>query len=75
MREWLKKIRNEKGLSQSEIAIKLNIGQQYYSMIENGERQKDLNLSLVTKLSEILGVSVNKIIAEENNVQRKWLKN
>lgn len=71
MREWLKNIRTEKGLSQQSVAESLGIAQQYYSLIENGERQSDLNLSLVTKLSEILGVSVNKIIAEENNVQRK----
>lgn len=65
VREWLKNLRKEKGLSQQEIAEKMEISQNYYSMIETGERQKDLDLSLAKKLGEILGLSVDFIIAEE----------
>ena len=71
MRTWLREAREKKAMTMKDISRKLDITESYYCCIENGERQKDLNLSLVTKLSEILGVSVNKIIAEENNVQRK----
>ena len=69
MRSWLKTLRCKKGLSQKEIADKLEIAQQYYSLIENGERQKDLDLSLVIKLAKIFGVSVDYIIAEEEKLR------
>ena len=69
MRSWLKTLRCKKGLSQQEIADKLEIAQQYYSLIENGERQKDLDLSLVIKLAKIFGVSVDYIIAEEEKLR------
>ena len=69
MRNWLKTLRCKKGLSQQEIADKLEIAQQYYSLIENGERQKDLDLSLVINLAKIFGVSVDYIIAEEEKLR------
>ena len=36
-------------------------------MIENGERQKKLDLSMVTKLSEIFGVSIEWIAEQDLN--------
>lgn len=69
LREWLKVLRCKLNFSQQEIANKLDIAQQYYSLIENGERQKDLDLSLVVKLAEILGVSINYIIEEEEKLK------
>lgn len=65
MRHWLKKLRTENGLTQKEMADKLNIAQNYYNMIENGDRQKDINLSLVTKLAELFDVSVEWIAEQE----------
>ena len=65
MRKWLKRIRDEKGLSQGAMAEKLGVVQGHYSMIENGERQKNLDLSLAIKLAEILGVSVEYIVEQE----------
>ena len=65
MRHWLKKLRTENGLTQQEIADKLNIAPNYYNMIENGGRQKDINLSLVTKLAELFDVSVEWIAEQE----------
>ena len=69
MRDWLKKLRAEKELKQIEIAEKLDMSQTYYNLIENGERQKDLDLSLVIKLAKIFGVSVDYIIAEEEKLR------
>lgn len=69
MRDWLKKLRTEKELKQIEIAEKLDMSQTYYNLIENGERQKDLDLSLVIKLAKIFGVSVDYIIAEEEKMR------
>lgn len=65
MRKWLKELRETKGLKQADIAKKLDISESYYNLIENGERQKNLDLSIVIKLSEILGVSVEYIVEQE----------
>ncbi|MBQ6846804.1 MAG: helix-turn-helix transcriptional regulator [Oscillospiraceae bacterium] len=65
MRDWLKKLREKNEFSQEDMAEKLGVVQGYYSMIENGERQKKLDLSIAIKLSEILGVSVEYIVEQE----------
>ena len=44
---------------------KLDISESYYNLIENGERQKNLDLSLVTKLAELFDVSVEWIAEQE----------
>ncbi len=65
MRKWLKELREHEKLSQTAVAKQLGITQHYYSMIENGERQKDLDLSIVMKLSELFGVTVEWIAEQE----------
>ena len=39
MRYWLKKIREQMGLTQEQLAEKIGISQNYYSWIESGERR------------------------------------
>lgn len=65
MREWLKNARDKKGLSQRETARRLEIGQQYYSGIENGTRQKELQLLMAVRLSELLQIPLREIIEAE----------
>ena len=65
MRHYLKMLRQGKGLTQLETAKKLNVSESYYSMLENGERQKDMNLSLAEKLAEVFDVSLSQIVEEE----------
>ena len=72
MRNWLKKLRNEKKLTQQDVANKMEMSLSNYNLIESGERQKDLDLSLVVKLAEILGVSINYIIEEEEKLKVRW---
>lgn len=69
MRKWLKKLRIEHKISQQVVADKLKISQNYYANIENGERQKDLDLSLTIKLANIFGVSIDWIIAQEEKLK------
>ena len=69
MRVWLKKLRNEKKLTQQDIADLTEMSLSNFNLIENGERQKDLDLSLVVKLADILDVSVNYIIEEEEKLK------
>lgn len=65
LKKWLKKLRTKNKLSQLDMAKKLDISESYYCLIENGERQKKLDLSMVTKLSEIFGVSIEWIAEQE----------
>jgi len=62
MRTWLKNRRQELKLTMKEVAEKLNISESYYCAIENGERQKKMDIVLVSGLSAILGLSVADII-------------
>ena len=69
MRFWLKNLRTKNNLKQNEIAKKLEISQGYYNLIETGERQKDLNLSLINKIAELFNVSVEYIVEQESKGQ------
>lgn len=66
MREWLKKARSEKGLTMKEMANKLGISESYYSLIENGERQKKMDLLLMSGLSAALNIPIAKIAKAES---------
>lgn len=66
MRNWLKTIRCKKNYTQRYVAEKIGITQQYYNLIECGERQKQLSVSLATNFSEIFGVPIEWIIEQEN---------
>lgn len=71
MREWLRTLRCEKGLTQAETAKKLGIGQSYYSAIEQGERLKELGLLFAVEISELLQVSLDKIVEEEKALREE----
>ena len=45
MRDWLKNIREKKGLRQIDIANKLDITESYYSMLENEERNPSVKVA------------------------------
>ncbi len=66
MRKWLKEKRTEKVMSQRNVAEKLGMTQQYYNLIENDERKKELDVSLLTKLSNIFEMSIEEIIRLES---------
>ncbi len=70
LREYLKKIRKEKGLSQKTIANKLSVSQQYYSLIEKGERKDSLSAMMLCKLAKIFDVPVVELINEEDAFEK-----
>lgn len=67
MRDWLLLMRKEKGMTQLEVAKKLDVSEAYYSYIESGERQKKMDLALASKLSVIFEIPVADIIELESN--------
>ena len=66
MRKWLKELREERGIKQNEIAAKIGVAQSYYSLIENGERKKDMPISMVKKLASVFQVPVEVILERES---------
>lgn len=69
MREYLKHLREEKGLTQESLAIKMRLSRAYYVRIENGQRQKNISLDLLSKLAVVFNVPVTDLIAEETKLQ------
>ena len=65
MRDWLKEKRVEKNLTQDQMAEQLGISLSYYNLIENGERQKKMDLSIANQLSGILCMTLKEIIELE----------
>jgi len=58
--ENMKRIRLEKGMSQSDICQKLGVDRSYISNVESGN--KNPTLSTITKLAKALCVSVDELL-------------
>lgn len=69
MRDWLKSKRLEKGLTMAQMAGELGITESYYSNIEAGKRQKELDLTIAAQLAQILHMSIEEIVACEKEVK------
>ena len=67
MREYLKAMRAEKGLSMQDVADRLEISKQYYQLIESGERQQNMDITLAVKIAGVMEIPVERIIAEEQS--------
>jgi transcriptional regulator with XRE-family HTH domain len=70
MRDWLLNARRERGLTQLDVAKKLDISEAYFNYIENGERQKKMDIALASKLSMILEIPLAEIIEFEKSEGR-----
>lgn len=60
----LKKIREEKGVSQATAARELNISRQTYNNYELGKREADYEMLL--RLAEYFGTTVDNLISDKN---------
>ena len=63
MREWLIQLRGS--ATQGEIAEKLGITQQYYSYIDNGERQRKMDVQICERIAAVFGLPVSEIVRLE----------
>lgn len=64
-REYLKKLRCEKQMTMQDVADHIGISKQYYQMIENGERQRKMDVTLATMFSALFGIPIEEIIRLE----------
>lgn len=52
-----------------QLANKLGISESYYCSIENGERQKNMDMVLVSGIAEAFGISVAQVFDYEQEVK------
>lgn len=71
LRNWLKKLREESGMTQKQVGKELDISESYYAYIENGDRQKAMDISLARKLSKVFNVSIEQIVEFESTLTSK----
>ena len=69
MKNTVKKIRVERGLSQQDLATALKVSRQTISYIENGQKKPTILLAL--RLAEYLGMPVEKIFELEEADKKK----
>lgn len=67
-REYLVRFREKRSESQQDVADALGISRQYYNMIENGDRQKRMDLMLITGIANHFGVPVTEIVSQEQSL-------
>lgn len=65
MREWLKDARLEQRLTQKQMADAIGVTESYYCMIEGGDRQKKMDVTLAIKIGNVLGLSLEEIVKAE----------
>lgn len=65
MRDWLKNLRIENGLTMRDMGEKLCISESYYSMIESGDRQKKMDLTVVSGIASIFGIPIAQVVELE----------
>ena len=68
MREYLKKMREEKGRTLQDVADKIGITKQYYQMIESGERQRKMDITLIKSISSVFGIPLEQVVNEESKL-------
>lgn len=75
--KFISSLRKEKGYTQEQLAEKLNVSNKSISRWENGNTMPDL--SLIPKLCEILGISINELLSgeriESDEYQKKLEEN
>ena len=64
-REWLKKAREDKGISALQMSEDCGLSYSYYARIEQGERQKNMELRLAAKIGNALGMTIQEIREKE----------
>ena len=68
MRTWLKELRRTSKMSQQNVADLLGITQQYYNLIESGERQSKMSIETAQKLAAIFNVPIEYVLEKETKI-------
>lgn len=69
MRLWLKELRQSHGLTMKDMGDRLDISESYYCAIENGDRQKKMDIMLAAGIAAVFHIPVSKVVSFEQNEQ------
>lgn len=72
MRMFMVNARQEKNLSQAEVARLCNITRQYYGQLELGKKGMKIPLSTATVLSKVLDIPIERFTADETLMGSKY---
>lgn len=64
-RSYLIRLREQRNESQQDVANALNISRQYYNMVEQGARQKRMDIVLVSALANHFDIPIVDVIEAE----------
>lgn len=64
----IKQARLAKGITQEELAVRVNVTKEFISYIENGH--KDPSISLLKKIAKELDTTVKALIVDEDPMKR-----
>lgn len=67
MRRYLYELRKLNKMTQQDVADRLKISRQYYGFVENGERKKEMSISMLYSFAEIFNAPVAELIEAERN--------
>ena len=70
MRSYLRDIRKEKDITMEQVARALGVTRQYYAMIENGQRKKNMDISTLYQISEYLQVPFIYLV----ELEMEWME-
>lgn len=65
MRDWLYELRNSKGMTLKQMGEKLGISESYYQQVEQGKRQKNMDIALITRIASATGKREKVIVDME----------
>lgn len=69
MRKYLVELREVHNMTQQNVADKIGISRQYYAMVENGERQSKMDITLAAKLAAAFCMTLTDFIDAETDWQ------
>ena len=64
-RQYLVELRTQRNETQQDVASSIGITRQYYSLIEGGNRQQNMDIMLVSLLANHFSVPVADLIKKE----------
>ncbi len=71
MRQYLIDMREQRNETQQDVANALGISRQYYAMIERGERQKNIDLMVISTLAAHFCIPVATLAEAEKDYMKK----
>jgi len=65
----IKRLREEKGMLQKEVANEVGLGISHYSKIENGQREASVDL--LDKLAKFYGITIDQIVHMDTDIPKE----